>query len=345
MEVDLKFAVLGTGFWSQFQIPAWYQVGGVELVAVYNRTVAKAEAIARKFNIPRVYADPEALFKNEQLDFVVIITEVPAHAYMVSLAAQYGVPVICQKPMSTDFASCQRMVRVCEEAGAPFLIHENFHWQAPIRKLKEMLDSGVIGKPFRARIQWASKVDYHNQLYVKTLEHLILTDLGSHLLDLARFLFGESHSLYCQHLHVAADLHGKDVDTISLHYGDLICYCEMSFSTLTELDTYPETFFYIEGSTGTLELAADYWIRLTTEQGTLSRRYPPPHYPSADPCYEVAYASIVPCNADLLNAIQTGKPAETSARDNLKTMQLVFAAYESALSNQVIPIEKEVSMR
>ena len=45
----LRFAVLGCGFWSQFQIAAWRELPGVELVAVYNRTRAKAEAIANRF--------------------------------------------------------------------------------------------------------------------------------------------------------------------------------------------------------------------------------------------------------------------------------------------------------
>ena len=43
---NLKFAVFGTGWWSHFQIPAWFEVGGVELVALYNRTVSKAEKMA-----------------------------------------------------------------------------------------------------------------------------------------------------------------------------------------------------------------------------------------------------------------------------------------------------------
>ena len=72
---DLRFAVLGTGFWSQFQIPAWFEAGGVDLVAVYNRTVSKAEAVAAKFNVPKVYGDPEEMLRKEDLDFVDIITE------------------------------------------------------------------------------------------------------------------------------------------------------------------------------------------------------------------------------------------------------------------------------
>ena len=55
---DLKFAVFGTGWWSQFQIAGWFEVGGVELVALYNRTVSKAEKVAERFNVPCVYGDP-----------------------------------------------------------------------------------------------------------------------------------------------------------------------------------------------------------------------------------------------------------------------------------------------
>ena len=34
----LKFGVIGCGFWAQYQIAAWHELEGIELVAVYNRT-------------------------------------------------------------------------------------------------------------------------------------------------------------------------------------------------------------------------------------------------------------------------------------------------------------------
>ena len=71
-------------------------------MAVYNQTVPKAEKVAAKYNVPGVYSDPEELLRNENLDFIDIITEVPAHAPLVLLAAKYQVPVICQKPMVPD---------------------------------------------------------------------------------------------------------------------------------------------------------------------------------------------------------------------------------------------------
>jgi predicted dehydrogenase len=336
----LKFAVLGTGFWAGFQIPAWFEVGGVELVAVYNRTVSKAEQLAHRFGVPRVYANAEDLLRNEQLDFVDIITEVPAHAPLVLLAAQHKTPVICQKPMAGDYPTCERMVAACRAAGVPFMIHENFRWQTPMRALKRLLDEGRVGEPFRARLRFVHGLPdiFDNQPFLKTLEHFALTDVGSHLLDLVRFLFGEPRSLYCQRLRTRDDIAGEDVASVQLRIGSMICACEISYSTRAEIECFPQTLVVVEGRKGVIEVAPDYWIRVTTDEGTFSRRYPPPRYAWADPRYEVVHASIVPCNADLLRAIKTGQPAETSGEDNLKTMRLVYKAYESAEQDQVVAL-------
>ncbi|GAB4538995.1 MAG: Gfo/Idh/MocA family oxidoreductase [Anaerolineae bacterium] len=339
---DLRFAVMGTGFWSHYQIPAWFEAGGVKLVAVYNRTVSKAEKVAKKFGIPRVYGDPEELLQKEKLDFVDIITEVPAHAPLVYLAAKYRVPVICQKPMAPDYETAQKMVAACQEAGIPFFVHENFRWQRPLRALKAILDEAPIGQPVRARIQFVHGMEdfvWENQPMLKTLKRFALMDLGSHLLDLARFYFGEPQSLYCAHFQIRDDIAGEDAASVMLKIGDMLCLCEISYSTRTEWGHFPETFVYVEGKQGTIELGPNFWIRVTTEAGTHARRYPPPRYAWCDPDYNVAHASMVPIHQDFLRAFKTGQPAETSGEDNLKTMRLVEAAYESASRNQVITLD------
>ncbi len=337
---DLKFAVLGTGFWSTYQIPAWAEAGGAELVAVYNRTGSKAKATAKKFGVPRFYDDAEELLLNEELDFVDIITEVGGHAPLVHLAAKHKVPVICQKPMASDLATAQGMVDVCEEAGIPFFVHENFRYQTPIRRFKELLDEGVVGDPYRARIQFVHGFPvFENQPFLKTLENFILTDIGTHILDIARVLFGEPRSVYCQHVQSRDDIAGEDVASVLLNFGDVICYCEMSHSTKTEWGHFPETFIYVEGKKGTIELGTDYWIRTTTSDGTLARRYPPPRYTWADPDYDVAHASMVPIHQAFVEALRTGVPPETTGQDNLKTLQLVYGAYESAAQNQVVELD------
>jgi predicted dehydrogenase len=296
--------------------------------------------LATRFNAPNIYEDAETMFRQEKLDFVEVITEVPGHAPLVFLAAQHGVPVICQKPMAADYETCQKMVATCREAGVPFMIHENFRWQTPMRAVKQVLDENRIGQPFRARLQFTHNFPvFENQPFLKTLEHFALTDVGSHILDLARFFFGEPHSLYCQTYRSREDIAGEDVASVLLRIGEVICTCEISFATPTEQPVFPETLVYIEGKKGALNLTPDLWLRVTAGEETVSRRCVPPRYPWANPDYDVIHSSLVPCNANSLRYIKTGQPAETSGEDNLKTMRLVYSAYESAERNQVISID------
>ena len=338
----LRFAVFGTGFWSRYQLAAWQEVEDAQCVAVYNRTRSKAEATARQFGVPAVYDDPEALLKGETLDFIDIITDVDTHSQFVHLATAHGIPVICQKPMAPTLAEAEQMVAVTRDQGVPYFVHENWRWQTPIRQLKQVLARGTIGRPFRARIDMISGFPlFVNQPFLKELEQFILTDMGSHILDVARFLFGEARTLYCQTHRVHHDIKGEDVATVMMRMGDdTTVLCEMAYAeNPLEREHFPQTFIFVEGERGSVELGPDYWIRVTTDEGTHARRYPPPRYAWADPAYDVAHASIVPCNADLLAGIRGTQPAETTGEDNLKTVRLVFAAYDSAATNRVITLD------
>src|SRR5204863_3729088 len=95
----LRFAVFGAGFWSQYQLAAWNELKGARCVAVYNRTRAKAEALARRFAVPAFYDDAEKLLAREQPDFIDVITDVHSHSRFVHIAASHKTAVICQKPM------------------------------------------------------------------------------------------------------------------------------------------------------------------------------------------------------------------------------------------------------
>lgn len=335
----LRFATFGAGYWTGFQLAAWSELPGATCVALYNRTRARAESLAQRFGIPAVYDDARELLRRERLDFVDIITDVSSHAPLVAVCVQAGVPVVCQKPMADSLDAAEGMLQTCHAAGVPFIIHENWRWQRPIRQVKQVLDEGKIGSPFRARIQYSSSFPvFENQPFLKELDRFILTDMGSHILDVARFLFGEATHVYCRTSRVHPDIRGEDVATVMLTIGDLTCTCELSYASRLEQEHFPQAYILIEGPLGSIELGPDYWVRVTTQEGTLARRYPPMRYAWADPSYDLVHASIVPCNANILHALQTGERAETDAAENIRTVRLVFAAYESRDTAQVIRV-------
>jgi predicted dehydrogenase len=152
-------------------------------------------------------------------------------------------------------------------------------------------------------------------------------------------LFGEATSLFCRTARVHQDIRGEDVATVMLGMASgATVTCEMSYASRVEHDRFPETFVFIEGEQGSAELGPDYWIRVTTAKGTQARRAPPPFYAWADPRYAVVQTAGVACNANLLGALRRHQPAETTAEDNLKTLRLVFGAYESAANGTSIKL-------
>ena len=340
----LKFAVIGTGFWANYQIPAWFEVGGVELVALYNRTRSKAEEFAQQFNVANVYDNVDELLDRHanELDFVDIITDVDTHSLFTTKAVERGLDVICQKPMSTGLEAARQMVAASQKVGVRLFIHENFRWQAPIRKLKEILDSGVIGKPFKARVTFCSGFPvFDNQPFLADLEQFILTDIGSHILDVCRFLFGDAESLYCQTTRVNPRIRGEDVANVLMRMqSGVTCYAEMSYASILEKESFPQTLALVEGETGSVLLTHDYQLRITTRESTTTTEGKPTLYSWLDPDYAVVHASIVDCNRNLLAGLQGTGQAETTAADNLETVRLVYAAYESAQRNEVVYLNR-----
>jgi len=334
----IRIAIIGCGFWARYQIPAWLALEEVEIVSLYNRTIVKANKLATVFNIATSYDDAEKMFTNEQLDAVDIITDVDSHAHFVEMAARYGVAVICQKPMAPKFAIAKQMMEITLNGAVPFFIHENFRWQAPIRKVKEQLESGIIGKAFKANVKFCSAFPvFDNQPFLATLEQFIVTDIGSHILDTCRFLFGEAVTLYCQTASVNPIIKGEDVANVFMKMeSGMHCYAEMSYASILEKEAFPQTLILIEGESGSIELTYDFEIKVTTRTGTNSFIATPVLYNWLDPDYAVVHSSIVDCNRNILQSLRGKGNTETTGADNFETVKLVWAAYASARKNKVI---------
>lgn len=333
----LRFAVIGTGFWSHFQMAAWKELEGAELVAVCDSDREKAEAAAKNFGVANVYHSAAELLEKEPLDFVDIITDVSTHAGFTLAAAEKGIAVICQKPMAPSMHEAKTMVVQCAQKEVPFFVHENFRWQAPVRAVKEALDTGVIGQPFKARISFCSAFPvFDNQPFLAELEQFILTDIGSHILDICRFLFGEAKSLYCLTKTVNPKIRGEDVANVLMEMeSGLHCFAEMSYASILEKEAFPQTLMLIEGPEGSLHLTNDFELKITSRKRTVSQKIFIPQFPWADPAYAVVHSSIVACNQNILDGLRGGH-SETTGADNLKTVELVWACYESAQTGKTI---------
>ncbi|HPG41271.1 MAG TPA: Gfo/Idh/MocA family oxidoreductase [bacterium] len=336
-----RICIFGCGFWANYQIPGWLELEGVEIPAVFNRTKTKAEAIAKKFKIPRFYDNAEELLAKEEFEVADIITDVDTHLQYTKMAAKHGKDVVCQKPMAPNYADAKKIVQVCRTNNVKLFVNENFRWQAPIRAVKKVLVSGLIGEVFKVRVSFCSGFPvFDNQPFLAELEQFILTDIGSHILDICRFLAGDVKMLYCKTNRINPKIKGEDVANVFMEMKNGIhCYAEMSYASILEKEAFPQTLVLIEGSHGSIRLDVNFKLSVTTRQGTKTETVKPVKYKWIDPAYAVVHSSIVDAQRDILNGLRGGV-AETSGDDNFKTVQLVWASYQSAATGKVIDMDK-----
>lgn len=332
-----KGALIGCGFFSKNHLHAWQQLQGVRIVALCDANEERLMEAATQFDIANTYGSAEELFANEQLDFVDIATTVNSHRALVELAAANGVPCICQKPFANTLADAQAMIDACAKSGTALMVHENFRWQSPIQAVRQALDEGWVGTPFWSRVSFRSAFDvFSGQPYLATEERFILQDLGIHIIDIARFLFGEVATLSASIQRVNPGIRGEDVATLLMkHRSGLTSVVDCSYATALENELFPQTLVEIDGDQGTLRLGADYRITLHNRQrGTRVVECVPPLHDWAQRPWHNIQDSVLNIQAHWLDCLGNGATPQTSGRDNLRTLTLVEMAYESASKGQ-----------
>jgi D-apiose dehydrogenase len=332
-----KGALIGCGFFAKNHLHAWAQLPGAEIVALCDANPQRLQEAATEFGIDRTYASAEALFAGEQIDFVDIATTVGSHRALVEMAARAGVPCICQKPFANTLDDAVAMIQACRAAGLPLMVHENFRWQSSIQAVRKVLDEGHIGRPFWGRVSFRSAYDvFSGQPYLATEERFILQDLGIHIIDIARFLFGEVDTMSASTARINPAIQGEDVATLLMrHASGLTSVVDCSYATANTQELFPQTLIEIDGALGTLRLGADYKLTIHVKGGATQQVdcAPPLHSWAQRPWHNIQ-DSVLNIQAHWLDCLADGSEPQTSGGDNLKTLLLVEKAYASAANGQ-----------
>jgi predicted dehydrogenase len=338
---ELRGALIGCGFFAVNQMHAWKNVAGAGIVAICDRDPERLRIVGDQFGIARRYSDADALFADGGFDFVDIATTVQSHYPLVEMAALHKVPAICQKPFARTLADAKAMVAACGEAGIPLMVHENFRWQTPIQAVKKVLEEGAIGTPFWGRFSFRSGYDvFSGQPYLAKGERFIIEDLGIHTLDIARFLFGDVRTLTARANRINPQIKGEDVATILLdHESGATSIVDVSYATKLGVEPFPETLVEIDGSAGTIRLSQGYRLEVTSGDGTEVTDVSPALLSWASRPWHNIQESVLAIQQHWIDRLKSGRETSTSGADNLKTLALVEAAYQSAASGQVVDVE------
>ncbi|GAB5376848.1 MAG: hypothetical protein AcusKO_33100 [Acuticoccus sp.] len=150
MTDTLRVALVGCGLISLYHLRAW-QAAGAEVVAVCDIDRGKAEARAAAFGVARVFDDPATLFAEGGFEAVDIAASVGAHGPVARLAADHGVHIMCQKPMTETVAEAEALIA---EVGTRvrFMVHENYRFRPHYMTVRRWIAEGRIGTVRHAAI-------------------------------------------------------------------------------------------------------------------------------------------------------------------------------------------------
>lgn len=298
----------------------WYRIvqrfGKLSLAVVDTNIAMKDKLAAYSVEAaPPFYTSLEKAIQKEKPQFIINVTPPHIHAAVNKAAFQHCLPVLSEKPISYNYYESVQITAIAEQCSVPFMIAENYRNQARMRKLKNWLDNGAIGKLKAVHIEFG-----RNGLEGRTYDVRLLHDIVVHHMDLLRFLTGQEglkvfaeKPLDNEHIHILVELSG-DISAV---------YTARVHAKAKETPWHG--YWTLEGDDGTVSLGADGLILKASGKETVK----------VNDFTDIQHPN---CLEQFVNYLQGGPVPETMAYEYLKTEALVYGAERSAEQGKWVAI-------
>ena len=324
-----RIGLIGTGWVTQHHLKGWAALRGrAEVVAIADPSAERREARARAFHVPHTYADAHDMLAAGGLDAVDVAAPRAVHAELVRLAADHGLPILCQKPLAPTFAEAEALVAAVQ-GRSRLMVHENWRFRTYYREIATWLRSGIIGRPVAARLELVTSGTLpddaghfpalERQPFMRDEARMLVAEVLIHHLDTLRMLLGPLQVAACATSRTCPDLAGEDTALIQLAgAGELPVQV---FATLAAHGAPPAAPDRLE------ILGPDGAIRLQGSELSMTGRETRLRTFDLAAAYEESYAATI---AHFVDRLDDGAPFETAPADNLETLRLVEDCYRLA---------------
>ena len=195
-----KIAVIGTGYFSQYHFDAWKRLK-VNVVGVCSLDIKKAQEVANEFENCKFFSDFEEMIRVTKPTLLDLIVPPKDQLKLIRKIAKFGINIICQKPLTNSIKDAKKIIKIVKKTKIRFVVHENFRFQPWHVKIKELLISNSIGKPYQISFKMrpgdgqGKKAYLNRQPYFQKMERFLIHETGIHFIDLYRYFFGEIKSV------------------------------------------------------------------------------------------------------------------------------------------------------
>jgi len=340
---DFRIGCLGAGFiMNDCHLPA-YRRAGLNPVGIASRSQEHAQAVAARHGLGRAYPSYEALLDDPSIEVLDIAVPPNVQLGLIRAACERctAKAILAQKPLGRTLTEAVEAVELCERAGILLSVNQNMRYDPSVRAARALLDEGALGEPILATIEM--RAIPHWMPWQREQGWVTFRIMSIHHLDAMRFWFGDPRRIYCSFRpDPRTDFpHEDGICSWILEYdGGLRCTGLEDTWAGPAKEGCPSDLYIrwrIEGTEG-LAIGDIGWCKdpFTSPSTARFARRGDRHF-SDLPCpgswFPDAFAGTM---AQLLVALESGDPPAITARDNLRTMALVEAGYQSARAKAAV---------
>lgn len=233
----VTFGIIGCGDVTEKKSgPALQKVKGSALKTVMRRDADKARDYALRHGVAHYTTDYLDILKDPEIDAVYIATPPNKHCFYTLEAAKYGKAVYVEKPMAMTAAECRSMIAACQMAGVPLFTAYYRRGMEKFVTLRELLAGGRLGEVRAFAYRFSCPVPELNPGRSWLMDPAVsgggmLYDVGSHMIDTLRFLFGEVETAYSLSQNQSGACAVNDDHSIALRFAGgvqgtaQLCFC------------------------------------------------------------------------------------------------------------------------
>mgnify|MGYP000540178414 CR=1 FL=1 len=185
---DIKWAVLGTGVIANEMAVALKKIGR-NIYAVGNRTYSKAVDFANKYGIEKVYDDYNDMFTDSDVDVIYITTPHNTHIEFMKKAIRNGKHILVEKSITLNSRELNEAMELAALHNVVIGEAMTIYHMPVYKKLKEILDSGRLGKVNLITMNFGSYKEYNmnNRFFNRNLAGGAMLDIGVYALSFIRY--------------------------------------------------------------------------------------------------------------------------------------------------------------
>ncbi|MFC1500420.1 Gfo/Idh/MocA family protein [Candidatus Zixiibacteriota bacterium] len=151
----VRFGIVGFGLHAVKRLmPGFSGSERCEVTALSRRDPEKAKQSADEFTIPHTFTSTTDLCASGQIDAVFVASPDALHLSDVLTAIEHRIPVLCEKPLAMNSGEARQMVAAASDADVLFGVAHIFRFEESVRRFRERIEQGDIGRPLFARAEF-----------------------------------------------------------------------------------------------------------------------------------------------------------------------------------------------